>query len=379
MNGETAQKHGVTGSRGPVYAAAVCICAASAAAAGYLALKYLPGILLPFLAAFLLSLCLRPAADKLCGAQGRRGFVSALLVLGGAGLLCAAAFFGVRQGMRELQSLLVRMTQPGDVPSPLAEAADWLRSASSHLPFLRRFEQSPGFGAFTAWLDGAVRSAAERLLLRVSGFLSDAAVSLFRGLPTALLWVTVLIMSCYYFTASRRPPWEYVLSRLPSAVRSRLNDRKAQGKHAAGRFLRAYLLLFLITLAEMLAGLLLLRKPYPLLGAAVIALVDLLPVLGTGAVLLPWALLDCLSGHIPTGLGLLALYGISLLLRQVLEPRLVGDSLGIHPLLSLAAVWVGYRLFGLTGMVLAPLAAVLVKSLFGTADAAPGRSETAPP
>ena len=97
--------------------------------------------------------------------------------------------------------------------------------------------------------------------------------------------------------------------------------------------------------------------------ATVIAVVDLLPVFGTGTVLVPWALVSLLLGQYPLGSGLLILYGVSLIVRQVAEPRLVGASLGLHPLASFAAMFVGYRLFGIVGLLLGPAVALSVTGL----------------
>ena len=126
-------------------------------------------------------------------------------------------------------------------------------------------------------------------------------------------------------------------------------------------YAKAYLLLFLLTFVEVLCGLLILRRPYAFLVAFVIATVDILPVLGTGTVLIPWAVILLLSGQYRTGLGLLILYGVVTVVRQIAEPHLIGGTLGIHPLATLFFLFVGVRLFGFAGVLLAPLAALLFR------------------
>ena len=100
-----------------------------------------------------------------------------------------------------------------------------------------------------------------------------------------------------------------------------------------------------------------------ILWAALVALVDAVPVLGTGTVLVPWALVRFLQGDVMQGAGLLAVFGLSWLVRSVLEPRIVGKSLGLDPLISLIAFYVGFKLWGIPGMILAPMAAAMTKSL----------------
>jgi predicted PurR-regulated permease PerM len=99
-----------------------------------------------------------------------------------------------------------------------------------------------------------------------------------------------------------------------------------------------------------------LRVPYAFILALLTALVDFLPLLGTGIILIPWAIVSLLLGEVRLGVGLLVLYAVSSVIRQILEPKLIGDGLGLHPLLSLAAMYSGLRLFGVWGMILAPLA-----------------------
>ena len=111
-------------------------------------------------------------------------------------------------------------------------------------------------------------------------------------------------------------------------------------------------------------GFLILRIPYGLLWAALIALVDAVPVLGTGTVLLPWALLSFFSGEASLGCGLLILYGVITLVRQLLEPRLIGHGLGLHPLLTLYGMLLSLQLFGVLGMLLTPALLALAGALW---------------
>ena len=116
--------------------------------------------------------------------------------------------------------------------------------------------------------------------------------------------------------------------------------------------------LMAVTFGVMSVGFLLLRIPYGLLWAAAVALVDAFPVLGTGTVLVPWSLVCFLQGDSARGIGLLGIYGAATLIRSALEPKLVGKHLGLDPLVTLIALYAGYKLWGLLGMLLAPLLAV---------------------
>ena len=151
----------------------------------------------------------------------------------------------------------------------------------------------------------------------------------------------------------------------PEGLRDRLPPIGRRLRRLGKQYLRACLLLGGLTFLQMFIGLAVLGVPYAFLLALLIAAVDFLPLLGTGIILIPWAAVCFLLGQVKLGVGLLVLYGVSSVVRQVLEPKLIGDGLGLHPLLSLISMYAGLRLFGVWGMILAPLAAAGVKSVFG--------------
>ena len=156
-----------------------------------------------------------------------------------------------------------------------------------------------------------------------------------------------------------------MLSVLPPALRARVPAWRQGLRRISWSYLKAYLLLLLLTFSALFLGFSILRVEYAFLLALLTALVDLLPVLGVGTVLVPWALILLLQRQFYTGFGLLILFFVLLLLRQIAEPRLIGKSLGIHPLLALFAGYAGWWLLGFWGLLLGPFVAVLGKTLLG--------------
>ena len=134
-------------------------------------------------------------------------------------------------------------------------------------------------------------------------------------------------------------------------------------KNAVGGWLLAQLSLAGVTLGILLAGFLILRIPYALLWAVGVSFLDALPVLGTGTVLLPWGLICLLQGDKARAIGLAGVYAVITLTRSVLEPKLVGRQLGLDPLVTLFALYAGYKLWGIGGMILSPLLAVTAVQL----------------
>ena len=188
-------------------------------------------------------------------------------------------------------------------------------------------------------------------------------------MPAAFIFVTVTLLACYYFTADDGRLGRGVsafFSRLtPAPLRDRLPPIGRRLRRLGRQYLRACLLLGLLTFCLSFIGLAILRIPYAFILALLLATVDLLPLLGTGIILIPWAVICLILGQVKLGIGLLVLYGVTTLVRQILEPKLIGDGLGIHPLLSLFSMYAGLRLFGVWGMILAPLVTAGVRAVFG--------------
>ena len=134
-------------------------------------------------------------------------------------------------------------------------------------------------------------------------------------------------------------------------------------RRVLGKWFLAQCKLMSVTFGIVAAGLTLLRIPSSLLWAVLIALVDALPVLGTGTVLVPWSVVCFLQGDTPRALGILGIYVAAAMTRSMLEPKLLGKHLGLDPLVTLLALYIGYRLWGVGGMILAPLLTVAALQL----------------
>lgn len=151
--------------------------------------------------------------------------------------------------------------------------------------------------------------------------------------------------------------------RVPSKWQQTFCVWRSHLRRTLGHWLRAQLKLLGIVFLLLTAGLMLLGLEYPLLFALLISCIDALPVFGTGTVLIPWGLLCFLRGQAQRGVGFFVLYGVAALTRQALEPRLLGQQIGLPPLVTLMALYVGFRLLGVTGMILFPIAAVFLKQV----------------
>ena len=351
--------------------AAVLFCTAVGALALWLAFRYALGILLPFLLAWLLSRVVKPLTERLCRrAPIPRGLCAAGLVILTVGGAAGLAIAGIRRGAGELTRLVSELAADtegltGAVESVLSK----LESVSSHIPFLRRFEDAPFYADLCASVDSLVESGVAKLTETVTARLPGAAMTVAGLVPSAFIFLTVTLLACYYFTADDGRLGKGLgaaLARVvPAPLRDRLPPIGRRLRRLGRQYLRACLLLGLLTFCLSFIGLAILRVPYAFILALLLAVVDLLPLLGTGVILIPWGIVCLLLGQVKLGIGLLVLYGAATLIRQVLEPKLIGEGLGLHPLVSLFSMYAGLKLFGVWGMILAPLTAAGLKSALG--------------
>lgn len=345
--------------------AATVICLAAAIAAAVLGARYLLPILLPFLIAWGLSLLIRPMALSLSRRihlpQKLLAAILLLLLLGGLLLIC---FASVRRLFLELERLLERLLrEDGALSAVLDGETDYYGLLTSGIGLLERIGAAERFSAFREQFNAMVSGVVESLVTSLSAHLPRLAGQLLSALPDVFLLVIVTVIAGFYFCTDGTGIVRRLTALLPEGIRRGLPRWRQAAARLSWRYLRAYLLLLLLTFSLLFFGFCILRIDYAFLLALVVAVVDLLPVLGVGTVLVPWATVALLRHESFLGVGLLILYAVILVVRQLTEPRLVGKSLGLHPLAALFATFAGWRLFGFWGMILSPFAAVLLRAL----------------
>lgn len=328
-------------------------------AALYLFFRYLLWWLLPFLLAFAAARAMEPVILFLGrSVHFKRGFSAALLtlfllfLLGGLlSLLLSALFTEATAFLTQLPALLDAL--PEQVSGLLARleeycalCPDWLQElAAAQLQGLAN-----GGGA-------ALRALAARLLAALG--------SLAGGIPRFVLSAATCVLSVFFFSSSYPALRSAARNRLPASWLARLRGARGSVSRSLAHWLRAQVLLCLMTFAQLLLGLSLLGARFALLGAFLITLVDALPVFGTGTVLVPWAVLELLLGSAPRAAALLVLYLCTLTVRSIAEPKLMAARSGLPPIASLAAMYLGFCLFGVAGMVLFPFLLLLAAQTRG--------------
>ncbi|MCX7711847.1 MAG: sporulation integral membrane protein YtvI [Clostridia bacterium] len=196
---------------------------------------------------------------------------------------------------------------------------------------------------------------------------SKSVMGILKGIsniPQVLIFILVTILSTYFLASDRELVYGSIKSQLPDSWVGKLTSIKNDMFYAFFGYIKAQLILMTITFTELLIGFSIIGINYTILLAFLISIIDALPILGTGSVLIPWALYNFITGDIQMGLSLVILYGIVLVVRQMIEPKVLGQQIGIHPLLTLLAMYTGLNLLGVLGLILGPITLLLLKNVF---------------
>lgn len=311
----------------------------------------------PFLIAFVLSALLEPAVRQLSAFHLPRWCASAFCITAFYLLSTSLLAFLLWRAAIETAELL------NHLPALLSECSVVVKRLNT---LFYRFSVAlpPTLRTFLNHTLNDLISQGVSLPSQCYEWIGQAAAWSASVLPSACLSLFTTILATY-FTSTHRPELlSFLSSQFPSRWKAAFCRTWRKFCAVLGGWIRSQGILVLITFGELLIGFFILQLNPALILAALISLVDALPILGTGTVLIPWAILAALCGRIQLSFGLLLLYGIVSLIRSLLEPKLLSVQIGLPPLASLAAMYAGFRSFGIAGMILAPLAVTCIKQLY---------------
>jgi len=260
-----------------------------------------------------------------------------------------------------LSGLLVAVSVKlyGEIKGILAELLDEGREAPL-VPLLRRL------GISEERAESVVESSrvlAERSLGSICDALGRTLTKWTALAPSAVLSLVAFVTSCIYFCLDYEKIIAFFASLLPERAQSKIICAAKSAADALWGYFRAYALLFALTFGVAFIGLRLILRESSFAAAFFVALVDLLPILGTGIILVPWGIISLASGDFAVGIGLLTLYAVITVARAFAEPRIIGESIGLSPMLSLVSVYVGFKLFGVWGMIFTPVATAVLREM----------------
>lgn len=191
-----------------------------------------------------------------------------------------------------------------------------------------------------------------------------AMIEFAKFLPDAVVFIVAMLISTYFMSRDRRQISEFLSEHIPSHWFEKIRSLRNDMLIALAGFMKAQLFLMAVTFLELLIGYQLIGVKYAFFFALVTAIVDVLPVLGTGTILIPTSILYFIMGNISRGLWFLSLYLVIFIVRQILEPKVLSQSLGLHPLITLMTMYTGLKFMGVAGMLLGPIIAIVIKAFY---------------
>ena len=196
-------------------------------------------------------------------------------------------------------------------------------------------------------------------------------INVITSIPTIAIYTGITLVATYFICADRFYILDQLEHHLPKTWVKKIGIHLRDIISSLGGYLKAQATLILISFSIVLSGLLILsfigfNVNYPFLAAIGIGLIDALPIVGSGTIIVPWAVISALNGDIKVAIGLLVIYGITIVVKQVLEPKIVSKNIGIHPIFTLISMYTGFKLTGVIGLFIGPIILIILKNIFST-------------
>lgn len=350
----------------------------------FLALQHILPLVMPFVVAFVVAAIVQPLT-RFCNKHLKlpKKLCSAVFIL----LFYGTIGVGIVYLCIWLVSELVGFVNT--VPTYLNELASIIEASSQE-------DIADFFSVLPSWLSTPLEQFVVSLSEDVPGKLTEYAelitnqiqlsslwsvgtntigkiIDMFLDIPGIIVVVVVTIIATFFIGLDYDGLTDMIMKAFPKRSRPTVEKVKRYTGDTVLGLLKTYILLMTLTFAELalgFAGINLIGEyigvkiEYVILLAVLIAFVDILPVLGVGAVLIPWALVDFIIGEWQLGVMLLVLYVIIIIIRNYLEPKIIGTKYGMHPLITLAAIYIGGKLFGVVGIFALPLTLIICKRLY---------------
>lgn len=319
----------------------------------YLCINYLFPLLAPFITAAVISVINEPVIQliekRFKLTRKTAAAVSLLLTISVISLL---ATFIVLKIYHELVIL------QGNVSSYIN---NFSVEITQYLNNIKTFYNNLPYG-----IPDAVNSNLSRLAPQVQKLVDSTAEGIIltvTSIPKMSLFIIVTLLATYFISSDRNEIRSFLYKQMPVNWPRSLYNIKSDTISALLGYAKAQLILMFITFLEVSVGLFIIGSNYALVMGMLVAISDLVPILGTGIIMVPWIAWNAFTGNFNFMIGLAIVYVIGVIMRQILEPKIVGDQLGMHPLVTLVAMYFGLSLFGIIGMFVAIVTVVLLRNL----------------
>ncbi len=324
----------------------------------YLALK-LSIFYMPFLVAFIISLIIEPLIKFIMRKTNLTRRTSSIIIF----IIVTIIIVGI------LAWIIITLFSESS--SLLQGLNDYVDKASIQIQgFIEQFHFDKI--KFSDEILTIVQESSGDFLQTVSSWLKNALnslINLVTKIPEIAICVGITILALYFICVDKIYILDQIEYHLPKVWVKRLTNHLKDLIQTLGGYLKAEATLILVSFFISLVGLYVLfflkfNVPYPLLMALFIGFVDALPILGSGTVMIPWAIISGLNGDLSLGIAIITLFIIMSIVRQFLEPKLVSKNIGVHPIFTLIAMYTGFKITGIIGLLIGPIVLIIIKNIF---------------
>jgi len=323
----------------------------------YVAFTYLLAWLFPFIVGGIVALALRRPIDWLTAkTKISRTVWSVLLVVVTFAVLVLAAVLIFDRILTEVLSFIKSL------PEHIPAVTNWLSGVNASLQDAMKDMPDD----FKKSLQETLLNTPVNMINSLAGSATAFTVNLALSMPELLISTIITIVACCFVTKDYYMISGFIRKQVSAERWDTIVAAKNQFTEKTFKMLRGYVLIMFITFAELAIGLSLLQIKYAVVIALLISLVDIMPVLGTGTVMLPWGIISIAAGKLWHGVGLLVVYVLVTAIRYVIEPRIIGKQVGLPPIVTLFSMFLGLRIFGFAGLFGFPMILIVLKNLQDT-------------
>ena len=318
------------------------------------------GLFMPFVLALVAAWLLDPLVRLLQRKLGlARGLLSLALILLAFGAV-SGVLFGLGWALfGEVRSLAENWNGIwSSIQQAREEVGEGLDRPFAHMPGGVEQFVDANLEHFNQWLGDIFNT----VMRQAGGWATDIAFSI----PSFVVALIVFILAAYFITADYPRMIRNARDRMPEGLRGFASHVRTTALGAFAGYVRAEIIISIVVFFILTVGFFVIGQPYGLLLALLFAVLDFIPIIGSGTVMIPWAVIDLFLGDWSHALGLMVTWGVVCVFRRVAEPKVVGSQTGLSPILSLVSMYVGMRLAGVLGMILGPIVCLVAINVFRT-------------
>lgn len=320
----------------------------------YLFLKYLTPYTAPFILAWVLASLLQVIVKWLNERlQMQRGIGTMLSMI----TVLSAISWGVTTIVRKVFIQANNLYQ--QIPLFREEILETFNNISDKTKHL--FSALP-LGS-TVSIENAVDQLFQNLTSFLGSFLSKGSINVVSKLPNLLFFTMITLLSIFFMTRDYDKIQRFIAAQVPASMKEKMIVLKVDLGKALGGYIRTQLILMCITTTICIIGFFILRINNAIVIGFVIGVFDALPMFGSGAFLVPWALYNVIVGKYTVAVGLGAMYALIVVVRQTVEPRVLSNQIGVYTLVTLMAMYIGFKLIGVFGLIAGPIVVIVIQTL----------------